>query len=33
MVGRDVLQPAQVSPKMGRKSFLYLVFLRPSPAA
>jgi hypothetical protein len=33
MVGRDFLQPARVSLKMGRKSFLYLVFSCPSPAA
>jgi hypothetical protein len=31
MVGRDVLQPARVSPKTRRKSVLYLVFSCPSP--
>jgi hypothetical protein len=33
MVGWDVLQPARVSHKMGRKSFPYLVFHHPSPTA
>jgi hypothetical protein len=32
MVGRDVLQLARASLKMGRKSFLYLDFSCPSPA-
>jgi hypothetical protein len=33
MVGQDVLQPARVSPKMGRGSFLCLKFPRLSLAA